>query len=201
MVPRRVVWVAAVGDGIVERSRSNKKRLTCLWWGTDSCCLRGVCSCHAHGLPMVPLSSSPLHDIGCGLNLVSCRCAFCVVHRAFPTCCSAMLSLLRNLPIYILFTRGVALESYHLFFISFLSLYSHSGHPPQPFLCVAAAIFLLRLLRLWGTCGRRRNGKRSMAMGAWEKVKARRLCVYPSVARCIVRLPTCLLVSRACAIS
>ena len=25
MVPRRVVWVAAVGDGIVERSRSNKK--------------------------------------------------------------------------------------------------------------------------------------------------------------------------------
>ena len=61
--------------------------------GTDSCCLRGVCSCHVHGLPMVPLSSSPLHDIGCGLNLVSCRCAFCVVHRAFPTCCSAMLSL------------------------------------------------------------------------------------------------------------
>ena len=93
MVPRRVVWVAAVGDGIVERSRSNKKRLTCLWWGTDSCCLRGVCSCHVHGLPMVPLSSSPLHDIGCGLNRVSCRCAFCVVHRAFPTCCSAMLSL------------------------------------------------------------------------------------------------------------
>ena len=32
MVPRRVVRVAAVGDGIVERSRSNKKRLTCLWW-------------------------------------------------------------------------------------------------------------------------------------------------------------------------
>ena len=24
MVPRRVVWLAAVGDGIVERSRSNK---------------------------------------------------------------------------------------------------------------------------------------------------------------------------------